>query len=57
MTNDYINLELHKVLLSTMKDIDHICRENGLKYYLHAGTLLGAINHMYFCPAYAGNIR
>ena len=50
MTNDYGNLELHTVLLSAMKDIDKICRENGLKYYLHAGTLLGALNHQGFIP-------
>lgn len=50
MTNDYGNLELHKVLLSAMKDIDRICRENGLRYYLYAGTLLGAVNHKGFIP-------
>ena len=50
MTNDYGNLELHKVLLATMKDIDKICQENNLKYYLHAGTLLGAFNHKGFIP-------
>lgn len=50
MTNDYGNLELHTVLLDAMKDIDRICRENGLKYYLHAGTLLGAFNHGGFIP-------
>ncbi len=50
MTNDYGNLELHQVLLSAMKDIDRICRENGLKYFLHAGTLLGALNHKGFIP-------
>ena len=50
MTNDYGNLELHKVLLSAMKDIDKICCENGIRYYLHAGTLLGAINHKGFIP-------
>lgn len=50
MTNDYGNLELHKVLLSAMKDIDMICRENGLSYYLYAGTLLGAINYKGFIP-------
>lgn len=50
MTNDYGNLELHQVLLAAMKDIDKICRENGLKYYLHAGTLLGAFNHKGFIP-------
>lgn len=50
MTNDYGNLELHQVLLAAMKDIDKICREHGLKYYLHAGTLLGAFNHKGFIP-------
>jgi len=50
MTNDYGNLELHQVLLAAMKDIDKICREHGLKYYLHAGTLLGAFNHGGFIP-------
>lgn len=50
MTNDYGNLELHQVLLSAMKDIDIICREHGLKYYLYAGTLLGAVNHKGFIP-------
>lgn len=50
MTNEYGNELLHKVLLSAMKDIDKICRENGLRYYLYAGTLLGAINHKGFIP-------
>lgn len=50
MTNDYGYLDLHKVLLSAMKDIDKICRENGLKYYIYAGTLLGAINYKGFIP-------
>ena len=50
MTNDYGNLELHQILLAAMKDIDRICREHGLKYYLYAGTLLGAVNHKGFIP-------
>lgn len=50
MTNEYGNELLHKVLLSAMKDIDKICREHGLRYYLYAGTLLGAINHKGFIP-------
>lgn len=50
MTNDYGNLELHQVLLAAMKDIDKICRENGLRYFLYAGTLLGAMNHKGFIP-------
>lgn len=50
MTNEYGNELLHKVLLSAMKDIDKICRKHGLRYYLYAGTLLGAINHKGFIP-------
>ncbi len=50
MNNDYGNLELHKVLLRAMQDIDAVCRENNLNYYLHAGTLLGAVNHKGFIP-------
>lgn len=50
MNNNYGNLMLHRVLLSAMKDIDRICRENGLRYFLHAGTLLGAVNHKGFIP-------
>lgn len=50
MTNDYGNLELHQVLLAAMKDIDKICREHGLKYYLYAGSLLGAVQHKGFIP-------
>lgn len=50
MTNDYGNLELHQVLLAAMKDIDKICRENGLRYYLYAGSLLGAMNYGGFIP-------
>lgn len=50
MTNDYGNLELHTVLLDAMKDIDRICRDNGLRYYLYAGSLLGSINYNGFIP-------
>lgn len=50
MTNDYGNLELHKILFSAMKDIDKICRENNLRYYIYAGTLLGAMNYGGFIP-------
>ncbi len=50
MTNEYGNERLHKVLLSALKDIDKICRENDLRYYLHAGTLLGAVNYNGFIP-------
>lgn len=46
----YGNELLHTVLLSGMKDIDKICRENDIKYYLYAGTLLGAVVHKGFIP-------
>ena len=29
---------------------DRFCKENGLKYWLHAGTLLGAVRHGGFIP-------
>lgn len=50
MNNDYGNLERHKVLLYAMKDIDRICRENNLKYFIYAGTVLGAVQHGGFIP-------
>ena len=50
MTNDYGNLELHKVLLSAMIDFDKLCSKYNLHYCLHGGTLLGAIRHHGFIP-------
>lgn len=46
----YGNELLHKVLLDAMKDIDEVCRKNNIKYYIHAGTLLGAVVHKGFIP-------
>lgn len=50
MTNEYGNLELHKVLLKAMVDFDAICRKYDLKYILHGGSCLGAIRHKGFIP-------
>lgn len=50
MTNDYGNLELHKVLLDAMKDFDSFCKKHNLCYILHGGTCLGAIRHKGFIP-------
>ena len=36
----------YKILL----EIDRVCKKEGLKYYLYAGTLLGAIRHEGFIP-------
>lgn len=49
-SKSYGNELMHEVLLSAMKDIDNICRKNNIKYFLHAGTLLGAINYQGFIP-------
>ncbi len=37
-------------ILSTMKYIDKLCRENGIVYYIMGGTALGAIRHGGFIP-------
>lgn len=39
-----------KKLLDLMKDFDIFCRQNDIKYSIHAGTLLGAIRHGGFIP-------
>ena len=37
--------DLQKHLLMLLKEIDSICRENEIEYYLAAGTALGAARH------------
>lgn len=41
---------LQSRLLPVLEAIDSVCREHGLKYYLCAGTMLGAIRHHGFIP-------
>ncbi len=41
---------LHMTLMEILDVIDKICRENGLKYYLYGGTLLGAVRHKGIIP-------
>lgn len=46
-----ISLDERKQLqLELLVDIDRICRERGLRYYLTAGTLLGAVRHKGYIP-------
>ena len=42
--------ELQSKVLELLKEIDQLCRENGVEYYLTAGTLIGAVRHKGFIP-------
>lgn len=42
--------ELKQVELSVLIQLDKICKEQNLRYWLTAGTLLGAIRHKGFIP-------
>lgn len=41
---------LQSVILSITKDIDSICRNNSIEYYLLGGSCIGAIRHKGFIP-------
>ena len=36
--------------LALLKELDYVCRQNGLKYWLDFGSLLGAIRHKGYIP-------
>ena len=42
--------ECREIQISMLKEIDSVCRTNGITYYLAFGTLLGAIRHKGFIP-------
>ena len=42
--------EKRSIQLEMLKEIDAFCRNNGIKYSLAFGTLLGAIRHKGFIP-------
>ena len=41
---------LQRKIIGNLEAIDAVCREHGLRYYLWAGTMLGAIRHKGFIP-------
>lgn len=42
--------EVKKIQLSILKRVTHFCEENDLRYYLCAGTMLGAVRHKGYIP-------
>ena len=53
MSSETIVSDLRKlqlVQLSLLREVDRICRAHGIRYYLVAGTLLGAVRHAGFIP-------
>ena len=50
MDNQEYLSKLHSEILIIMDEIHRVCVENGLKYYLVGGSLLGAVRHKGFIP-------
>ncbi len=42
--------ECHQILLAIAKQVDKICKDNDIPYYMLGGTMLGAIRHKGFIP-------
>lgn len=42
--------EIKELQLEGLRYIHNLCEENGLKYYIHYGTLLGAVRHGGYIP-------
>ncbi|MDE6058422.1 MAG: LicD family protein [Clostridia bacterium] len=42
--------EMHEALLGILSEFDRVCRENGLRYTISHGTLIGAVRHKGFIP-------
>lgn len=42
--------KVHESNFAMLCEVDRICKKHGIRYYLHGGTLLGAIRHGDFIP-------
>jgi len=42
--------DIQKQLLTLLLEIDEICKEHGIEYYIDGGTALGAVRHRGFLP-------
>ena len=42
--------EMQQYILNILLAIDKVCQEHNLRYYLLAGTMLGAVRHKGFIP-------
>lgn len=49
-TRDAVRRALQLEELAGLEEIRRVCRENGIRYYLTGGTLLGAVRHGGFIP-------
>lgn len=50
---DYIDLNLkeaQKMMVKILKEVHEICEKHEIKYFLDAGTLIGAVRHKGFIP-------
>lgn len=47
---DYNLRDLQSRLLQNLKEVDRVCRQHNLCYYIEAGTMLGAVRHGGFIP-------
>jgi len=48
--NQLTQEEVHTILLVMLSEVDMILRDNGIRYFLGFGSLLGAVRHQGFVP-------